>query len=432
VPIVLPAPTRTPAPLPLVPRLYFAGGQTSSAQSASLGLLNPNSVPAHVDLAFYAANGTAYHAALTLPAQSAQSLAVSSLVSLRGAFGLVVSADQPVAAQILQPRHGQDDDALIGSPAPARQWYLAEGYTGLTFHETITLFNPDPSHAVTVTLRLLPRGGGRNAHTLRVTVPAHAETSVDVNRALPRQPVAVSATATGPVVLARTQTFGPGGYGLTTVPGATAAATRWLFAEGTTTNRFQTFLTVFNPGATTAHVSLAFDDPSGKQLARKTLTVAAESRATLRYNDFLRASAIAAVVTSDRPIVVERPEYFGSPNAAHIPGADVIGVTQARPRWGFAGGGTSGKSEYLLLFNPGATAVPVQVAVMPASGPIRTTTVTVPPHARATLEVAKVFPGLASVRGEVVTATNGQGIVAERTIFAPNHSTLRASQGLAF
>ncbi len=53
------------------------------------------------------------------------------------------------------------------------------------------------------------------------------------------------------------------------------------------------------------------------------------------------------------------------------------------------------------------------------------------PTARYTLNVNTSIPGFSPSHGVVLASLNGLGFVAEQTVFAPNHTTLRSTQGLA-
>jgi len=420
-----PSTTATPA---LTARFYFAGGVNLPSQPAFLDVTNPEGRPARVGVTFYDASGAVTGASFTVGAATHRTVPIAALTRRRGSFGLVVSSDRVVAAGLTLTRLGRDDDVLTGAIAPRRQWYLAEGYTGLTFHETVSILNPG-TQGTRVTLRLLPNGG--RTRTITAPVGAHRQVTVDINRLLPGRAVSVVVTSGRRVVVERTLTFGRGGYGTTARIGATGAATAWLFAEGATINRFEAYLTVLNPTARTAHVTARFYGRNGVLLGARGLVVGAGRRDTLRLNDFLAGQeGVASIVTSNQPVVVERPEYFGSPNAAGIPGSDVFGLNGTSPRWSFAGGDTSGKSEFLLLFNPGTQSMPVRVTVYDSDGRAHRVTVTLTPRDRYTLDVRRIFHGLTAARGETVESTDGRGFVAEQTVFAPDHTTLRSTEGL--
>ncbi len=416
--------------LPRSAEYYFAGALYSATDRSTVALLNPNGQPASVTLTFYSQSGAVVTRNETVGANSQASIPVASLSLPLGTFGLQVVADRQISAQVDINRTGRDGDALLGNTGLSTRSYLAEGYTGLTFRESVSVLNPDPNVAAHVQLRLLPFGG-RPARSVVVTVPAHTNTVTDINNALPGQSISIIATSDHPVAVERTLTFGPGGYGLTTRAGTNTPATQWIFAEGTTVNRFETFLTVLNPNNSPALVTASFFGASGGSLGSRTLLVAPHSRANIKENDFLNASGIASVVTSDLPVVVERPEYFGSPNNAGIPGSDVFGRNGAGVRWSFPGGNTEGNSEFLLLYNPSAVTVPVDATFYGPKGETVTKRVYVTPTARYTLNVNTLIPGFAPIHGAVLRSASGQGFVTEQTVFAPTHTTLRSTEGLA-
>jgi len=414
-------------------QFYFAAGEDSATVHAFLTLLNSDSRPARVRLTFYGRTGVATTRSVTVGATREQTLSVADVHVGSGPFGLAVRADRAIAATLTLSRVGRDGDILLGSPDLATHWYLAEGYTSLTFRESIATLNPG-NVAARVTLHLLPVDG-HHARSVSLRVAAHSEVIADINRLLPHQSLSVSTDSDQPVVVARTVTFssdrtGPG-FGLTLRTGSTTPATSWLFAEGSTLDRFQTFLTVLNPGRVRARVMAQFYGSSGHALGRRTLIVAAHSRGTLKLNTFLKASDIASVVTSDRPVLIERAEYFGAPNSPHIAGSDVFGRNGASTRWSFPGGPGPGMSEFILLYNPSTVPVAIEATFYSRNGETRLFHVTVPPHVRDTIAVRRGLANFTSERGVVLQATNGHGFVAEQTLFTPDHRTLLSTQGFA-
>jgi len=423
-----------------VTRYYVAGGADAPGQRAFFTIVNPEAARARVRLTFYFPGGATATAFFTVAGRTQRTIPVSSLIGLSNRpsrFGLRVASDRNVVPGLVLTRVGRDDDTLVGSPTLARTWYLAEGYTALTFHEDVALLNPDSSHAARVSLLLLPAGGRGSRQTVTLTVGAQSERVVNINALAPGRPLSIVVTSSRGIVVERTLTFSRdaagAGYGLTTRLGQTRPAQTWLFAEGATVNRFETYLTVLNTSGARAQVTARFYNSQGRLLARKALSVGGLRRTTLRLNDDPRlqgVEGIASIVTADRPIVVERPEYFGSPNAAGIPGSDVFGRIGISPFWIFPGGDTTGKSEFLLLFNPNGRSTRARITVYQSNGTTASTSVTLSRHERGTFDVSSHFPGATSQRGEVVRTLDGQGIVVEQTVFAPDHSTLRSTQGL--
>jgi len=415
--------------LPTAARFYFAGGQNTATAHSFVDILNRNNEPASVALTFYFDSGAVGNVRDTVPAHGKRVISVAGYHFPPGTFGLYLRANRSIAAQIVLNRDGQDGDSLIGNTGLGTRWYLAEGYTGLTFHETVAVLNVYPT-AATVRLQILPLGGGQ-AKTDTVTVAPHSNLVTDINALAPGQSVSIIATSSLPVVVERTLTFSSNGYGLTTSAGSNTPATSWLFAEGTTVNRFETFLTVLNPNALPARVTASFFGASGISLGSRTLIVPGLSRANIKENDFLNASGIAAVVTSDMPVVVERPEYFGSPNDAGIAGSDVFGQNGASVRASFPDGDTNGHSEFLLVYNPSGVTVPIDATFYGSNGALVTKRIEAPPTVRYNIDVGAFVPGFDPTHGASLRSVSGLGFVAEQTVFAPDHSTLRSTAALA-
>ena len=293
----------------------FAGIPNTVTDRSSLVMLNPHARRTRVRLTVFAATGAPVVTTLVVAAGAPRTVAVAGLAPRHGIIGLALIADHPIMARVTVTRAGKDGDSLRGVSGPAMTWYLADGDTGATVHETIALLNPDTRRVAHVRLRLLP-SGGRARRDVRVTVPAHTNAVVDVNRLLPGGALSVVATADRPIVVERSLTFGQRGDGFTMRAGTTTATLRWLVVEGPTGPRGQTVLTVLNPAAAPAAVTAAVFGPDGHRLGGRALVVAGDSRGTITLNASLNAGAIASVVTSSRPVVVERAEDVGAPPAA--------------------------------------------------------------------------------------------------------------------
>jgi len=167
-------------------------------------------------------------------------------------------------------------------------------------------------------------------------------------------------------------------------------------------------------------------------LGQRAITVGGLERANIKLNDVAHAGGVASVVTSDRPVVVERPEYFGSPNGVRVAGSDVFGRSGSGISWSFPGGDTrSGQSELLLLYNPSARRIPVDVTVYEANGRTVSRRIYLAPQVRDTLDMSRAVGRITGPHGTVLRSANGVGFVAEQTVFAPDRTTLRSTQGLA-
>jgi hypothetical protein len=258
----------------------------------------------------------------------------------------------------------------------------------------------------------------------------------DINRLLPRQSLSIIAEASGPVVVERRLTFSRDGhghdFGLTTRLGTTAPAPVWLLAQGASLPHGQTSLTLLHPSTRTAHATVRFYGSSGRLVGRRTLRLNGLRRAQLPLPSTGPARGAAGVLTSDQPLIVERSEYGGVPNGPRTAGSAVFGRNGVALRWSFPGGDLRrGQREVLLLANPSAATVRVVATLYGSDGRTVQQHVTLPPNGQSTLDVGRSFPGAPEVHGVSVTSTNGDGFLAEQTVFAASGSTVQRTQGLA-
>ena len=409
---------------------YFAGASTARGEDTEIDIANPGRVAAFVTFRFYRPSGPSFVRSTTVPGRTRSTFMLSRYLSGVRGFGLLVRSEQVVAAQMVVRRPRANPYTSLGSGLLSTRWYLAEGYTGLTFHETLYLLNPN-DHAAHVRVLLLPANGGR-ARTASVTVPPGRSAALDVNRAYPHVALAAVATSDRPVYVERVLTFGSGGYGAIGNAGASQATTAWLFAEGSTARRDQTFLTVLNPGRRRATVTAVLFDPRGRTLGARTIVVDGLRRGTMRLNDTTRAAAMASLVTSDVPVVVERPFYLGNPNVGRAGASLVYGRNGAGSSWTFpAGDTTHGAKEDLLVLNPNPRTLALR-ATFYLNNRVVVRDYLVPPRARYTLRVNTAARELAgSLHATELTAIDGRGFVAEQSIYNGDATTIYGTVGMA-
>lgn len=200
------------------------------------------------------------------------------------------------------------------------------------------------------------------------------------------------------------------------VLGATEAEMNWYFAEGTTKTGFDEYLCLQNPGDKNASVTVEYMmmAGSGSNITR-TYPVAAHSRFTVNVNNEAGAGKdVAMGVTSNEPVIAERPMYFNY-GGTWTGGHDVLGATQIQTDWYFAEGTTqAGFLEYLCLQNPNATATTATVHFMNAGGDSGTLEIPLPAKSRYTVPVYAV-----QAPGEDVSVWVHApgGIIAERPMY---------------
>ena len=192
---------------PVAAQLYFAGGLNTAREHSFVQVLNTNRQPVRVGLTFYSSTGATSTKTVDVGPTSQKVIPVAGTRRVSSTFGLYVKANRPISAQLHVTRAGKDDDTLAGAAGLGQTWYLAEGYTGQSFQERVSILNPDPQAAARVSLRLLPVGG-RPGKTVPVNVPPHSNYVADINRLLPHQPLSIIATANRAVLVERTLIVG--------------------------------------------------------------------------------------------------------------------------------------------------------------------------------------------------------------------------------
>ncbi len=188
---------------------------------------------------------------------------------------------------------------------------------------------------------------------------------------------------------------------------------QWYFAEGHTGDNFAEYLTLENPGSGVANVTVTYllglDQQGHTQPPlTKVYAVPANSRQTVVVNQEVGtattgiAQDVSMVLSSDQPIVAERPMYFTynglQAQAGLIPGGtDVVGATGLGSSFDFGYLDTTAKhATYLTILNQNTFDVDATVQFFPAAGgsPILYTK-TVAAKTRGTI-LANTVPGLAA------------------------------------
>jgi len=336
----------------------FAEGSTLPQFSEYLTLQNPNPVPVTATLN-YVTDIAGVHPTktLVLPATSRTTIPVfsgdaaavagcdpaSSCGVGRSFAGVSVQvlASSPIVAE--RPfyvngfswgsggiRGGHD---AFGANGAARQWTFAEGTTLPGFNEYLTLQNPGLI-AASVSLRYMDTNGAVTNRSL--VVGAQSRSTVEVFKpALGVGPgvagVSVQVNADQPIVAERpiymVYNFGSGPVASAhDVVGATSLSTLYGFAAASTLAGDSDFLTVLNPGAGAAHLTITYYTPGG--VIAKGVTVGANSRRTIGIFNGTEGAGpgianLGIVVSSDQPVLVEKPTY--SANGSTYGATDTLG-----------------------------------------------------------------------------------------------------------
>jgi hypothetical protein len=213
--------------------------------------------------------------------------------------------------------HGKWDGGhdVMGTDSPKTAWYFAEGSTQPGFEEWLAVQNANNQNA-TITCHFLKSDGTQDDKSY--TVGANSRWTLDVSQAVGvGVDSAIVIESPLPVVAERPMYFSykedTPGYAWTgghDVVGATAPKTGWFFAEGCTYDWADEYICVANPGAESAHVTFSFMLESGDPVPHS-VDIAPHKRATVKVADIVsRGHDVSTKITSDKPVVAERPMYF--------------------------------------------------------------------------------------------------------------------------
>jgi len=396
-----------------------------------VGLANPHAVPARTTVTFLKPDGSTIVQARTLPPTSQTLIRVADVPGLESMPVSTIVSSLDMLPLGVERTMSWDATSYGGSGGEAvgqarTKWLFAEGAQGF-FYTYLLVVNPNPA-ATTATVTFLPEaGGGPVVRTY--PMPPMSRLVVDASTVpeIVSRSFGIVVEATQPIVTERAMYFGTtpsmfftGGHASVGTPDP---STWWYFAEGATGSFFDTFVLCGNPGDTPAQVTLTYLLDNGQTVSR-TKTVPAHARLTVeveRDAPELAAAAFATQLTSDVPIVAERAMYWVGAPGPWTESHDSLGVVAPGTKWVLAEGRVGGPlayQTYILLANPSTTAADVTITYLRADGTTATSQHQVPATSRRNVLVNSAAPLLQDEAfGAKVEATNGVGIVVERSIY---------------
>lgn len=298
----------------------------------------------------------------------------------------------------------------------SKTWYFAEGYTGGSFTEYLTVANPNPS-ATTVTVKYLLQGA--SPITKSYSVKANSRFTLNVNGEIGKnRNVSMVLTGSQPIIAERPMYFtytGLPGYSIpggSDVLGATSLDTTFDFGYLDTTKGHDTYLTILNQNSSTMRVTVQYYEAKGGSPIIKNHNVAANSRGTVHVNsEGLPAGTYSAVVQLSEPGLVERPMYLKDSSTGYTGAADVVGVPQMQENWYFAEGYASSTfQERYIVSNPSpSVSADVVITFFLSSGGTKTTSFSLAPGQQRLFSVGSLLSGNNSA---IVHATGP--VLAER------------------
>jgi hypothetical protein len=299
-----------------------------------------------------------------------------------GAFAATtVSLDEPGGAVEQEVTGPLGQSISPCATASSDTWYFPSGHTDTDATELISLYNPYPAAAI-ADLDFATDIGPTTPEAFQgIVIPPNGFNVIDIGtRVRIRAAVATRVHVRAGRLVVDEIEVQPSGLALTL--GAPTLSTHWYYPGGITGGGVDERFDVYNPGTSTATVSLIPVLASGSA-DPFSLTIDPDDRVSLEIDQQSRIPpgvGQAWLLASTNGVPVSATQVSTSTSAGLGTGvALTIGAPGVTGGWVFpAGSSTNGGQESLLLFNPGGRAARVTVTV---SGNGASRAVSVPPVA---------------------------------------------------
>ncbi|HEY5494638.1 MAG TPA: DUF5719 family protein [Candidatus Anoxymicrobiaceae bacterium] len=399
-------------------RWFLAEGSTAWGFDCHISIENPNAAAVMARIRYMTSSGRVDAGAVMLPPMSQTVVNPRDSIGSRD-FSTEVDCDdatRTIAVDHTMTWTGKgaasgEGHSSIGVPWPARTWYMPEGSSRWGFETWLLIQNPGTATAHCMVTYMTEDTGPR---VVEHDVPPLSRASFSMASDVGARDASIEVTSDVDVVPERSMFRNNRREGHDSI-GATAPATDYYLAEGTTGWGFTTYLLVQNPNSQPADVTITCMTPGGLVMEAP-FTMPADSRKTVRLNDLLAAADCSIRVHSPQGIIAERSMYWESATgeATH----DSIGTAGPHTNYYLPDGETSnGRETWTLVENPNPQPVDVEVSYLTPSG---TGDVVfgdrVPAYSRRTYNMSDRIPqGRAAVL--VRSKTAGGGIVVERSMY---------------
>ena len=346
---------------PLPTTWYFAEGTTREGFFEWISLQNPATETAHVTITYMTNEGPIGPYVYDIPPVSRGTVYVNGYldpgldVSARVESDVGLVAERPMYFTYKGVWEG--GHVVEGVTAASTNWYFAEGTTRPGFEEWLCIQNPQDS-AQDVTVSFITPS---EVHVKGYTIPGNYRFTIDVNLEVallwpdePEQDVSLTVESLQGIIAERPIYFNymNDWEGGSAVVGETQPGTEWYLAEGYCHWNFDTWLCFLNPGLPTARVTVNYRRGDGAPLSPQVIDVPGLSRQTIYVNNVVGQGEFSFHITSDQPIVVERPMYFIY-NYVWAGGHDNMAMDRTAGEWYLAEGATwHGIETYLCVLNP--------------------------------------------------------------------------------
>ena len=335
---------------------YFADVPSSSNTTSYLTILNPNNTSANVTATYYL-NGSVVGTQTMTVAANARGTIAPSAITLPAHAAAVVTSSQPIVVErptyfVKAPVNGAYD--IVGASSLSKDWLFAEGYTGSTTQEYLTIANTDPAKIpATVNITLKSKIGSTKTYTITLGAQSQTIWNVNANNTFAGSSPEVSAevTSTGANIVVQREMYFTykhtmtNGRAMNSVGGTDvigqmgpAAHSAYSFAEGYANTGYNDWLTIQNPTSAAETISITLVNGMGRSYtqnepvaanARFTEDIASLIQSTFNAGSNINSNEFSMTVqtTNGAVFVAERPMYFNTSGSSFAVqgGDDILG-----------------------------------------------------------------------------------------------------------
>ncbi len=287
---------------------------------------NPNADEANVELTYMLEDGAFINFTRKIPAYSRATYSMQDDIGQLDASIQVTSDVAVIAERSMYRNDRREGSCSMGATTPTTDYYLAEGCTGWGFTTYVLIQNPQevPSD-VTVTYQ--SQEGPVAGPTFQMPPRSRKTINVNGTTEIPGLDPSFSTQVHGsaPIVTERAMYWDSGqGEACHASIGVPQASHSFLLPDGQTSEGYETYTLVQNPGDDDVEIDVTYLLEGGGTPVTFAETVPANSRRTYSMADKVangRASVLVSVNGGEESVIVEHSIYWNNRGA----GVDSVG-----------------------------------------------------------------------------------------------------------
>jgi hypothetical protein len=302
-------------------------------------------------------------------------------------------------------------------------WYLAEGCTREGFETWVLMENPN-AYDVTASLVFDTEAGEVVLEELQgLTLPATSRTSVLLNAYYPGHDVSTRVISEERNIVCERAMYNAERTWATESVGTNRPANAWYLAEGCTIGA-DTWVLVENPYPAEVAFNVSFLTDKGLYApgALQNVPLGANTRYSLHVNDYVDSFDASTIINSTSRVVCERSMYGPDRAWAHTS----IGAPDTGDTWYLAEGCTVGMETWVLVQNPGADPLKVDLTFLTENGEVQGPTSVIPAFSRRSFSAGDYVQSYDV--STLVTSKYGE-VVCERAMYGPERAWGTCSVG---